>query len=178
MGTTVQVHSDASSTPVSPEPPPETKSSEPSKAPSTAVSTSHTPPKGSQATTTKKTTSTPKLTANTSSVVTSPSTWTNSKKTTKKLTLNSSVNTLKMASTVNLWKLCTKKLTMLSEPTQATLRLLTLKLARRNNGARQIEFGRQERQNPTEESQFSSRFGTSRINAMFLFKFVWICSKC
>merc|ERR1712043_11882 len=109
---------------------------EPSKAPSTAVSTSHGPPKGSQATTTKKTTSTPKPTANTSSVVTLPSTWTNSKKTTKKLTLNSSVNTLKTASTVNLWKLCTKKLTMLSEPTQATLRLSTLKLARRNNGAR------------------------------------------
>merc|ERR1712141_121540 len=80
-------------------------------------------PKGSQATTTKKTTSTPKPTANTSSVATSPSTWTNLKKTTKKLTLNSSVNTLKTASTVNLWRPCTKKLTMLSEPTQATLKL-------------------------------------------------------
>jgi hypothetical protein len=41
-------------------------------------------------------------------------------------------------------------------------------------GQDQIEFGRQERQDPTEESQFSSRFGTSRINAKFLFKFAWI----
>merc|ERR1712183_455781 len=110
-------------------------SSEPSKVPSTAVSTSHTPPKGSQATTTKKTTSTLKPTANTSSVATLPSTWINSKKTTKKLTPSNSVNTLKTVSTVNLWKLCTKKLTNLSEPTQDTLRLSTLKLARRNNGA-------------------------------------------
>merc|ERR1712010_213710 len=73
----VQVHSDASSTPVSPEPPPATKSSAPLKEPSTVALTSHTPPSDSLVTTTTKTNSTLRPTANTSSVVMSLSTWKN-----------------------------------------------------------------------------------------------------
>merc|ERR1712113_934579 len=92
---------------------------------------------------------------------------------TKKPTPNNSANTSKTASTVNLWKPCTKKPTMPSELTQATAKLPTQEPAKRNDGTKPNFLWPAERTKSDRRKPVSSMLW-NRPNKFFVQKF---CSK-